>query len=300
MRCPSADKSMQAVNLYGGLYVESVIHTQNLTKFYGKSRGIERVNITVNKGDIFGFLGPNGAGKSTTIRTLLDFIRPSMGSATIFGMDCHRDTVRIKKRIGYIPGDFGLFGNLTGWKYLEYFGRVRGSYDMEAARKYARRLDIKLDRKMREYSRGMRQKVAIIQAFMNNPDLIIMDEPTSGLDPLVQQEFMDMVLEEAGHGTTIFMSSHILSEVEKACDRVAIIKEGQIATEERVEELRKKSGSVVQVKFSDQVVPEAFRIDGVRTPVQQNGYLKMTVTGHMEGSLQRFPGIKWLISAFIP
>ena len=263
--------------------MKSVIETVNLTKSYSKNRGIKNVSIRVNKGDIFGFLGPNGAGKSTTIRTLLDFIRPSTGSALIFGLDCHRDTVRIKKRVGYIPGDFGLFGNMTGWKYLEYFGKIRGGYDLEVARKYARRMDIKLDRKMKEYSRGMRQKVAIIQAFMNNPDLIIMDEPTSGLDPLVQQEFMDMVLEEAEHGTTIFMSSHILSDVEKACNRVAIIKEGKIATEERVEELRKKSGSVVQVKFADrQVGPEAFRIDGVCTPSQQNGYFKMTVTGHME------------------
>lgn len=154
--------------------MESVIQTQNLTKFYGKSRGIEQVNITVNKGDIFGFLGPNGAGKSTTIRTLLDFIRPSSGTASIFGLDCRRDAVQIKKRIGYIPGDFGLFGNMTGWKYLEYFGRVRGGYDAESAKAYARKLEVKLDRKMKEYSRGMRQKVAIIQAFMNNPDLIIM------------------------------------------------------------------------------------------------------------------------------
>jgi ABC-2 type transport system ATP-binding protein len=265
--------------------MESVIQTENLTKYYGKSRGIENVNITVNKGDIFGFLGPNGAGKSTMIRTLLDFIRPSSGSATIFGLDCQKDTVAIKKRIGYIPGDFGLFGNMTGWKYLEYFGKVRGGYDAEAAKALARRLDIKPDRKMKEYSRGMRQKMAIIQAFMNNPDLIVMDEPTNGLDPLVQQTFMDMLLEEAGHGTTIFMSSHVLSEVEKVCNRVAIIKDGQIATEEKVEDLRKKSGSVIQVKFTEEVGPDLFRIPGVINPTQQNGHLKMTVTGNMEGVL---------------
>ena len=175
--------------------MESIIKTVNLTKSYGKSRGIEDVNLSVNRGDIFGFLGPNGAGKSTTIRTLLDFIRPTSGSASIFGLDCQKDTVQIKKRIGYIPGDFGLYGNMSGWKFLEYFGKVRGGYDAEAARTYAARLDIRLDRKMKEYSRGMRQKVAIIQAFMNNPDLIIMDEPTNGLDPLVQQTFMDLIRE---------------------------------------------------------------------------------------------------------
>jgi ABC-2 type transport system ATP-binding protein len=265
--------------------MESIIKTDNLTKYYGKSRGIDNVNITVRKGDIFGFLGPNGAGKSTTIRTLLDFIRPTSGSASIFGLDCQKDTVKIKKRVGYIPGDFGLFGHMTGWKYLEYFGRIRGGFDAEAARKYARMLDIKLDRKMKEYSRGMRQKVAIIQAQMNNPDLLIMDEPTSGLDPLVQQTVMDMLIEEAGQGTTIFLSSHVLSEVEKVCNRVAIIKEGRIATEEKVEDLRKKSGSVVQVKFGEVVSPEAFKIPGVVNPAQHNGYLKMTVTGNMENVL---------------
>jgi ABC-2 type transport system ATP-binding protein len=239
----------------------------------------------VRKGDVFGFLGPNGAGKSTTIRTLLDFIRPTGGSATIFGLDCQKDTVQIKKRVGYIPGDFGLFGHMTGWKYLEYFGTVRGGYDAEAVKALAHRLEIKPDRKMKEYSRGMRQKMAIIQAFMNSPDLIIMDEPTSGLDPLVQQTFMDLVQERAREGTTIFMSSHVLSEVEKVCNRVAIIKEGQIATEEKVEDLRSKSGSVVQVKFADVVGPDAFRMPGVVGLAQQNGHLRMTVTGNMESVL---------------
>jgi ABC-2 type transport system ATP-binding protein len=262
--------------------MENIIQTQNLTKSYGKSRGIKDVNITVRKGDIFGFLGPNGAGKSTTIPTLLDFIRPSSGSATIFGLDCQKDTVQIKKRVGYIPGDFGLFGHMTGWKYLEYFGKVRGGYDAEATKALAHRLDIKPDRKMKEYSRGMRQKMAIIQAFMNDPDLIIMDEPTTGLDPLVQQTFMDMVQEKAREGTTIFMSSHVLSEVEKVCNRVAIIKEGQIATEEKVEDLRKKSGNVLQVRFAEEVNQEVFKIPGVVNPTRLNGYYKMTVTANME------------------
>jgi ABC-2 type transport system ATP-binding protein len=265
--------------------METIIETKNLTKTYGKSRGIKDVSIRVNKGDIFGFLGPNGAGKSTTIRTLLDFIRPTSGSATIFGLDCHKDTVQIKKRIGYIPGDFGLFGNMTGWKYLEYFGKVRGGYDAGAAKALVRRFEIKPDRKMKEYSRGMRQKMAIIQAFMNEPDLIVMDEPTSGLDPLVQQTFMDMIREEAGRGTTIFMSSHILSEVEKVCNRVAIIKEGQIQAEEKIEDLQKKSGSVLQVKFAEEVNPETFRMPGVTNPVRQNGHIRMTVTGNMESVL---------------
>ena len=174
---------------------------------------------------------------------------------------------------------------MTGWKYLEYFGKVRGGYDAEAVKALAHRLEIKPDRKMREYSRGMRQKMAIIQAFMNNPDLIIMDEPTNGLDPLVQQIFMDMIQGGGNRGTTIFMSSHVLSNVDKVCNRVAIIKEGRIAAEEKVEDLRKKSGSVVQVKFAESVSPDAFRMEGVHSPVQQNGYLRMTVTGNMENVL---------------
>ncbi|BAI61312.1 ABC transporter ATP binding protein [Methanocella paludicola SANAE] len=264
--------------------METVIQTTDLTKFYGKSRGIKDVSITVNKGDIFGFLGPNGAGKSTTIRTLLDFIRPSAGSATIFGMDCRKDSVAIRKRIGYIPGDFGLYGHMTGWKFLEYFGRIRGGYDTSAAKEYSKKLDIRLDRRMKEYSRGMRQKVAIIQAFMNNPDLIIMDEPTNGLDPLVQQTFMDMLHEDAGR--TIFMSSHVLSEVEKSCNRVAIIKEGRIVTEEQVEALRQKSGKVLEVKFAQPLTKEIFYLPGISNLTQVNGAYRMTVTGSLEELLQ--------------
>jgi ABC-2 type transport system ATP-binding protein len=266
--------------------METVIQTTNLTKFYGKSRGIKDVNITVNKGDIFGFLGPNGAGKSTTIRTLLDFIRPTSGSASVFGLDCQKDSVAIRKRIGYIPGDFGLYGNMTGWKFLKYFGSVRGGYDEASARKYAQRFDITLDRKMKEYSRGMRQKVALIQAFMNNPDLVIMDEPTNGLDPLVQQTFMDVLVEQAQSGTTIFMSSHVLSEVEKICNRVAIIKEGTIVAEENVDSLRQKSGKVIEVKFAEPVDPSIFKMDGISNVTKPNGAYKMTVTGNMENVLK--------------
>ena len=266
--------------------METVIQTTNLTKFYGKSRGIKDVSITVNKGDIFGFLGPNGAGKSTTIRTLLDFIRPTGGTASIFGMDCRKDSVAIRKRIGYIPGDFGLYGHMTGWKFLEYFGKVRGGYDAANASKLAKRMDIKLDRKMKEYSRGMRQKVAIIQAFMNSPDLIVMDEPTNGLDPLVQQTFMEMLREEADRGCTIFMSSHVLSEVEKTCNRVAIIKDGAIVAEEQVEALRQKSGKVLEVKFAEPLTKEIFYLPGVSNVVRNNGSYRMTVTGNMEELLK--------------
>jgi ABC-2 type transport system ATP-binding protein len=265
--------------------METIIETKNLTKFYGKSRGIKDVNITVRKGDIFGFLGPNGAGKSTTIRTLLDFIRPSGGSATIFGLDCQKDSLAIRRRIGYVPGDANLYGHMTGWKYLEYIGGIRGRYDAASAKKYAGRFEIKLDRKMREYSSGMRQKVVLIQALMNDPDLIIMDEPTKALDPLVQQIFTEVVREEAARGKTIFMSSHVLSEVEKVCNRVAIIKEGSIVAEEDMESLKHKAGKVVEVKFRG-ARPEPFAINGIGNVAQLNGYYRMTAAGDIRGILR--------------
>jgi ABC-2 type transport system ATP-binding protein len=265
--------------------VEPVIQTENLTKFYGKSRGIKNVNITVNKGDIFGFLGPNGAGKSTTIRTLLDFIRPTSGSARIFGLDCQKDSLAIRRRISYIPGDASLYGHMTGWKYLEYFGRIRGVYDPTRARELAGRLDIHLDRRMKEYSKGMRQKVVLIQAFMSDPELIVMDEPTSGLDPLVQQTFMDIAREEAAKGKTIFISSHVLSEVEKICNRVAIIKDGEVVAEERMEDLKSKSGKVVEVKFRG-TVPESFNVTGASGLAPINGYYRLSLTGDVRKALQ--------------
>ncbi len=260
---------------------ETIIQTTNLTKSYGKNRGINDVNITVRRGDIFGFLGPNGAGKSTTIRTLLDFIRPSSGSASIFGLDCQKDSLAIRQRIGYIPGDANLYGHMTGWKYLRYIGSIRGQYDEASAKKYAERFEIKLDRKMREYSSGMRQKVIIIQALMNDPDLIIMDEPTKALDPLVQQVFMDVVREEAADGKTIFMSSHVLSDVEKVCNRVAIIKEGRIVAEEDMASLKRKAGKVVEVKFKS-AKPENFTVSGIGNVSRLDGYYKMTATGDIK------------------
>jgi ABC-2 type transport system ATP-binding protein len=265
--------------------METIIQTTNLTKSYGKNRGISDVNITVRKGDIFGFLGPNGAGKSTTIRTILDFIRPTGGSASVFGLDCQKDSLAIRRRTGYVPGDANLYGHMTGWKYLRYIGGIRGKYDEEAAKKYAERFEIKLDRKVREYSSGMRQKVIIIQALMNDPDLIIMDEPTKGLDPLVQQIFMDLIREEAASGKTIFMSSHQLSDVEKVCNRVAIIKEGKIVAEEDMASLKRKAGKVVEVKFKG-AKPESFAVSGIGNVAQLDGYYKMTTTGDIKSVLR--------------
>ncbi|HMK46438.1 MAG TPA: ABC transporter ATP-binding protein [Methanocella sp.] len=266
--------------------MEPVIQTVNLTKYYGKNRGIKNVSIIVNKGDIYGFLGPNGAGKSTMIRTLLDFIRPSSGHASILGMDCQKDSMKIRKQISYIPGDVSLYGNMTGHMFLRYFGKMRGGYNAGVVNKYAERFDINLDRKIKEYSKGMRQKVVLIQAFMNDPEVIIMDEPTSGLDPLVQQTFMEAVREEASHGKTIFMSSHVLSEVEKICNRVAIIREGEIVAEESMASLRGRFGKVIEVKFKDDVIPTGFRITGTSNIEKKNGYYRMTSSGNIKDTLR--------------
>jgi ABC-2 type transport system ATP-binding protein len=204
------------------------IEVEKLTKYYGSSRGIEELDMTINEGEVFGFLGPNGAGKTTTIRLLMDFIRPTSGRARIFGKDAVEESVAIKALVGYLPGDLALWGNLTGREILTYLGNLRGGVEPRVIGGFAERLDLDLNRKFREYSRGNRQKVGLVQAFMHRPRLLILDEPTGGLDPLNQQEFFRIVSEVKEAGATVFLSSHILSEVEQISDRVGIIREGRL------------------------------------------------------------------------
>lgn len=204
------------------------IETEGLTKFYGSSRGVIDLDLTVSQGEIFGFLGPNGAGKTTTIRLLMDLIRPTRGQARLFGKDSQAESVELKKIVGYLPGELALWPNLTGWQTLSYLANLRGGVDPALIKDLAARLDLDLSRKFREYSKGNKQKVGVIQAFMHGPRLLILDEPTASLDPLNQQEFNQMVAEARAKGATIFLSSHILSEVEHICDRVGIIREGRL------------------------------------------------------------------------
>lgn len=204
------------------------IETERLTKYYGRSRGIKELDLTVHEGEVFGFLGPNGAGKTTTIRVLMDFIRPTAGQARIFGKDVQAETVAIKKIVGYLPGELALWNNLTGHEILAYLGNLRGGVEPGIIRSLAERLQLDLGKKFREYSRGNKQKVGLVQAFMHHPRLLILDEPTSGLDPLNQQEFFRMVSEARAAGATVFLSSHILSEAEQISDRVGIIRDGRI------------------------------------------------------------------------
>jgi len=233
-----------------------IIETKNLTKYYRKIKGIEDVTFSVKQGEIFGFLGPNGAGKTTTIRTLLGLLKPTSGKAYIFGLDIEEDGIEIKQDIGYIPGDLNLYGHLTGGQLLDYFTSLRSS-DMYLLDELLSIFEVPLDRKIKGYSKGMKQKLGIIQAFMHDPELVIMDEPTASLDPLLQQEFYKFLHEEKKKGRTMFFSSHILSEVDKVCDRVAIIRDGNIVALEDVDTLKNKKGKIIRVKIKEQ--PSKFR-----------------------------------------
>jgi beta-exotoxin I transport system ATP-binding protein len=242
------------------------IETEGLTKYYGRHRGIEEVTIAVEAGEVFGFLGPNGAGKTTTIRTLLDLLHPSGGSARIFGLDSHRDSVTIRARLGNLPGDFGFGKHVSGREALALLARLRGVEGHERAERLASRFRADLDRPLGQLSRGNRQKVGLILALFHRPELLILDEPTSGLDPLMQEEFLALVREERERGCAVFISSHELDEVERVCDRVGIIRAGRVVAVERVEDLLAKAVDRrrVEVEFAEPADLEEVRaIPGV-------------------------------------
>jgi ABC-2 type transport system ATP-binding protein len=258
----------------------AIIETEKLTKSYGSHRGIIDVDLVVNEGEAFGFLGPNGAGKTTTIRTLLDHIRPTSGQARIFGIVTTEDPVAIHRRIGYLPGEFTLYDKLTGGQTIEYFANLRGGVDKSYQRDLIARLDVDPSRKFKEYSKGNKQKIGLIIALQHRPDLLMLDEPTSGLDPLVQQTFYAVIREAKAEGRTVFLSSHILSEVEKTCDRVAIIRDGRLVRVDRTEALRDLAHHQVELIFSDTVPVEDFRsLPGVSDVVVEDHTLRMRVAG---------------------
>ena len=258
----------------------AIIQTEKLTKTYGSHRGIDDVDLMVGEGEAFGFLGPNGAGKTTTIRTLLDHIRPTSGRAAVFGIETTVDPVAIHRRVGYLPGEFTLYDKLTGGQTIEYFANLRGSVDPAYQADLIARLDIDPSRKFREYSKGNKQKIGLVVAFQHRPDLLMLDEPTSGLDPLVQQTFYEIIREAKAEGRTIFLSSHILSEVEKTCDRVAIIREGRLIKVDRVEALRDLAHHQVELRFAGEVPMGAFAaIPGVSEVTTEDHLLRMRVSG---------------------
>lgn len=233
-----------------------IIEIKNLTKFYGNIKGIENLTLSVKKGEIFGFLGPNGAGKTTTIRTLFGLLHATRGEAYIFGKNIEKDIVEIRANVGYIPGDLNLYGHLTGKQFLDYFASLR-TREITLLDELLNVFEVPLDRRIKGYSKGMKQKLGIIQAFMDDPELVIMDEPTNGLDPLLQQKFYEFLIKEKKKGKTMFFSSHILSEVDKICDRVGIIRNGELVALENVETLKSKKGKIIRVKIKEK--PETFK-----------------------------------------
>jgi len=258
----------------------AIIRIEKLTKMYGSHRGVVDLDLTVQQGEVFGFLGPNGAGKTTTIRALLDLIRPTSGKAFVFDIETTVDPVAIHRRVGYLPGEFALYDRLTGAQTIEYFANLRGGVDPAYQKALIERLDLDVTRRFKEYSKGNKQKVGLVIALQHRPDLLILDEPTSGLDPLVQQTFFTMLREAVGTGATVFLSSHILSEVEKSCDKVAIIREGRLVKVGTVEGLRDLAHHQVELRFAGEVPTDTFdKLPGVSDLVREDRTLRMRVSG---------------------
>jgi ABC-2 type transport system ATP-binding protein len=247
--------------------VNSIIATDKLTKSYGSQRGIVQIDLEVSEGEVFGFLGPNGAGKTTTIRTLLDLIRPTSGRAFVFGIETTVDPVAIHRRVGYLPGEFAMYDRMTGRDTIDYFANLRGGVERHYQDDLISRFDLDPGRRYREYSKGNKQKVGLVIALQHRPDLLILDEPTAGLDPLVQQTFFELLREAIAEGRTAFLSSHVLGEVEKTCDRVAIIRDGRLVRVDRVDALRDLAEHHVELHFARPVPAAAFAdlpgVDGI-------------------------------------
>ncbi|HEY7125786.1 MAG TPA: ABC transporter ATP-binding protein [Ktedonobacterales bacterium] len=270
------------------------IEIAHLVKTYpGKTpvRAVRDISLQVERGEIFGFLGPNGAGKTTTIRCMLDLIRPTSGSISIFGLDARRDALAIHRRIGYLPGDVRLPGDLTAKQFLTRYSQMAGQEPVLLP-KLLERFSVPMDRKLKGFSKGMRQMVGILQAFMCDPELVILDEPTGGLDPLGQRTFNEFILDEAKAGRTAFMSSHILGDVEKTCQRVAVIREGELVAVEQIERLRERAGQMVTVEFAHSApVAELEALPSVQAVEQQkNGSYSLKIAGSIDPLIKVLAG----------
>ncbi len=265
-----------------------VIEIEGLTKRYGAKRGIEDVTVSVEAGEVFGLLGPNGAGKTTTIRTLLDLLHPTGGTARIFGLDSHRDSVAIRARLGNLPGDFGYGRQSTGRGALGLLARLRGLEGLGRAAELAERFEADLDRPLGQLSRGNRQKVGLIIATFHSPELLILDEPTSGLDPLMQEEFLSLVVEERERGCTVLLSSHELDEVERVCDRVGIVRGGRLIAVELIHELLSKARRTATLELADPADPlEDLRgLPGVSNLQAADGKVSFKVAGDLDPVLK--------------
>jgi ABC-2 type transport system ATP-binding protein len=259
---------------------DAAIATHALTKDFGGGHGVFGLDLEVARGEIFGFLGPNGAGKSTTMRMLLDLIRPTSGSATVLGLDVHRDCLAVHRRVGYLPGDFEPYRRLTGAQLLDFFSSVHGGVDRRVRDELVERFDATVDRPIRELSTGNRQKLGIVQAFMHDPECLILDEPIAGLDPLVQHSFHDLLAEVAAAGRTVFLSSHTLSEIQRVTTRIAILRRGELVVVDTVDALLQVARQTFDVEFAQPAPVAALRAvtgvedvegDGQRASVSFSG-----------------------------
>jgi beta-exotoxin I transport system ATP-binding protein len=262
---------------------EAAIRTEALVKDYGSIRGLDGLDLEVMTGEVFGYLGPNGAGKSTTIRLLIDLIRPTSGTASVLGLDPRASGVAARRRIGYLADDFVVDGRQTGRQLLTYLGNLRGGVAATRIDELAERLDLDLTKKIKTLSRGNRQKVGVVQAFMHDPELLVLDEPTSGLDPFLQHEFAAMVRETVADGRTVFMSSHVMSEVQRMADRVGIIRHGKLTAVEQVDQLRHMARRRVEIVFDDAVSAEEFvSIPEISDVVVDDGVLRCVLDGRAD------------------
>ena len=275
-----------------GVLIMNVIEINNLTKNYGKARGITDITFNVEEGEIFGFIGPNGAGKSTTIRTLLSLIYPTSGSAKIFGKDCIEFGPEIKKEIGYLPSEVFYYDNMKVIDLLKYSASFYKKDCSKRIKELSETMDLDLNKKIDDLSFGNRKKVGIVQGLLHEPKLIILDEPTSGLDPLMQQKFFDLLKEENKKGVTIFFSSHVLSEVQKLCERVAIIKEGKLIKIEKISNLKENNFKNFEVETITNIDKNYFNIDGVTNLVIKDNDVTFLFKGNINLIMQKISAIE--------
>ena len=269
------------------------VETEHLVRDFGLVRALDSLDLQIEPGQIFGFLGPNGAGKTTTIRLLLDLIRPNSGRARVLGFDCQLESLEVRRRCGYLPGELHLYDGLSGKGFLDFFASLRpGQLDVAYLRRVVEQLDLDLSKRVRAYSKGNRQKLCLVQALMYRPELLILDEPTSGLDPLIQQQVWRILQEVADEGRTVFFSSHVLSEVERICERVGIIRGGKLVAVEKVAELKERSVHVIEVTFDQPVPEDAFALPGVTLLDHNGATIRLQVRGQLDEvvkALARFP-----------
>jgi ABC-2 type transport system ATP-binding protein len=278
-----------------------VIQTRDLSKSYGRGDklALNRLNLDVQPGEIFGYLGPNGAGKSTTIRILMDLIRPTTGEAKVFGLDARADAVEIHKRVGFLPGEMNLWPNYTGAAVVRYFSSVRGNVDPAYVQQLTRRLELDLSIKVRQYSTGNKRKLGLLLATMHKPDLLILDEPSSGLDPLMQQVFNDLMREQRAAGRTVFLSSHVLNEVQAICDRVAILRGGVLQEVDRVDKLTHTEFHWVTLTFRAPVPAANFTgIQGISDVTVDGSKIKLRVIGDFDPVIRAI-GLEYVVDMAI-